>query len=100
MSIILFLLLALLLLASAFFSGTEAAFFSLNRVQLRRMERDSHRRSRRVLRVLARPWVLLTRPLAWMFSVPLPPSPMLNSVALVHWEPMPVTVAVPVEPES
>jgi CBS domain containing-hemolysin-like protein len=60
MSIILFALLVFLLLSSAFFSGAEAAFFSLNRVQLRRLAHDTHHRSRRVLQILARPGDLLT----------------------------------------
>jgi len=55
-----FLLLGFLLLTSAFFSGTEAAFFSLTRLHLRRLERDGRRRSRSVLHVLSRPGDLLT----------------------------------------
>lgn len=60
MSIALILVLGLLLLASAFFSGTETAFFSLHRMHLRRLERDAHPRAGRVLRVLGRPTDLLT----------------------------------------
>lgn len=60
MSIALILLLGFLLLASAFFSGTETAFFSLHRMHLRRLERDPRRRAGRVLRVLGRPTDLLT----------------------------------------
>ncbi len=52
--------LGLLLLASAFFSGTETAFFSLHRMHLRRLERDARPRAGRVLRVLGRPTDLLT----------------------------------------
>lgn len=48
-----------LLLLSAFFSGSEAALFSLDRVQLRRLERDGRASSRRVLRFLTRPDDLL-----------------------------------------
>jgi putative hemolysin len=59
MSALLLVILGLLLVASAFFSGTETAFFALNRVQVRRMERDGHSRTRRVLAVLARPQDLL-----------------------------------------
>jgi len=53
-------LLILLLLTSAFFSGTEAAFFALSRVQLRRLERDKKGTSRRILEVLSRPSYFLT----------------------------------------
>lgn len=52
-------LLLLLLVFSACFSSIEAAFFSLNRVQQRRLERDGRSSSRRVLRLLARPRDLL-----------------------------------------
>lgn len=53
-------LLVLLLLLSAFFSATEAAFLSLHRVHLRRLERDSRRSSRQILEVLSDPNYLLT----------------------------------------
>jgi CBS domain containing-hemolysin-like protein len=43
---------------SAFFSGTETAFFSLNRIQRRRLESDP--RGRRVLRMLEHPDLLLS----------------------------------------
>jgi CBS domain containing-hemolysin-like protein len=59
MSALLLVVLGLLLFASAFFSGTETAFFALNRLQVRRMERDGGSRARRVLAVLARPQDLL-----------------------------------------
>jgi putative hemolysin len=49
-----------LLLLSAFFSGTEAAFFALNRVQLRRMERDSRPVSGLIVEILSRPSHFLT----------------------------------------
>lgn len=52
-------LIGFLLLGSAFFSASEAAFYSLDRVQLRRMERDGRASSRRVRRALARPTDLL-----------------------------------------
>jgi putative hemolysin len=60
MSALLLVVLGLLLVASAFFSGTETAFFALNRVQIRRMERDGRPRARRVLAILARPQDLLS----------------------------------------
>lgn len=53
-------LLVLLLLLSAFFSATEAAFLSLHRVHLRRLERDGRRSSRQLLEVLSNPSYLLT----------------------------------------
>jgi putative hemolysin len=59
MSALLLVVLGMLLVASAFFSGTETAFFALNRLQVRRMERDGGSRARRVLTVLTRPQDLL-----------------------------------------
>ncbi len=59
MSALLLVVLALLLATSAFFSGAETAFFALNRLQIRRMERDGGSRARRVLAVLRRPQDLL-----------------------------------------
>lgn len=53
-------LIALLLLLSGFFSGTEAAFFALNRVQRRRLERDGSAVARLVLDTLSRPTHFLT----------------------------------------
>ncbi len=52
--------LIVLLLLSAFFSGVEAAFFSLDRVQLRRLERDSRPTSAQIVDQLSRPSRLLT----------------------------------------
>jgi len=49
----------ILLVASALLSATEASFFSLNRVQLRRFERDGRSSSKRVLRLLSKPSHLL-----------------------------------------
>src|SRR5690606_27281258 len=53
-------LLVLLLLLSGFFSATEAAFLSLHRVHLRRLELDSRRSSRHILEVLSAANCLLT----------------------------------------
>ncbi len=53
------LILVLLVLASAAFSGSEAAFFSLNQIQIRQLETSRDRASRWVLRLLARPQRLL-----------------------------------------
>ncbi|MBD3235604.1 MAG: DUF21 domain-containing protein [Candidatus Eisenbacteria bacterium] len=55
MAIGLALLLLFLLLSSAYFSGTEAALFSLSRLQLRHMEQRRDRRSRRILKLLHDP---------------------------------------------
>lgn len=49
-----------LLLLSGFFSGTEAAFFSLDRLQLRKLERDGRPSSAKILQILARPSSFLT----------------------------------------
>ena len=51
----LFGLLALLLLLSAFFSGSETALMSLNRYQLRHKSRQGHRGARLAERLLKRP---------------------------------------------
>ena len=48
-------LLALLLLLSAFFSGSETALMSLNRYQLRHKAREGHRGARLAERLLQRP---------------------------------------------
>ena len=48
-------LLLLLLLLSAFFSGSETALMSLNRYQLRHKAREGHRGARRAERLLKRP---------------------------------------------
>jgi len=48
-------LLMLLLLASAFFSGTETALMTLNRYRLRHAAREGHRGARLAERLLARP---------------------------------------------
>lgn len=55
MAIGLALLLLFLLLLSAYFSGSEAALFSLSRLQLRHMEERRDRASRRILRLLRDP---------------------------------------------
>ena len=53
-------LIIVLLLLSAFFSGTEAAFFALNRVQRRRLERDPRPVSGLIMEILSRPNHFLT----------------------------------------
>lgn len=52
-------LLAVLLAASAFFSGSETAFFSLQRETLLAFEKSSRRRANRVVELLATPRELL-----------------------------------------
>jgi putative hemolysin len=53
------LLLLVLLLASAFFSGTETAYFSLSRVFLKKMENSESRSTKRVIKLLRHPRRLL-----------------------------------------
>jgi putative hemolysin len=52
--------LAGLLLLSAFHSASETALFSLNRIQLRRLEHSRRRRDRAVVRLLERPAEVLS----------------------------------------
>ncbi len=59
-SIVLLVLLALLLVSSGFFSGTETALFALNRVQRRRFEEASSIRAQLITRSLRRPRELLS----------------------------------------
>lgn len=51
--------LILFILLSAFFSGSEAAMFSLSRVYLKKLENDGGKRAKRVLKLLANPRKLL-----------------------------------------
>ena len=53
------LLLSILIAASAFFSGSETALFSLSRTQLARLGKDEGTRARTLLALLARPRLLL-----------------------------------------
>lgn len=52
-------ILILLLLFSAFFSGTETAFFSLSRIYLKKLENSGGGSSRRIISLLRRPRRLL-----------------------------------------
>ncbi len=83
-----------LLLASAFFSGTEAALFSLDRVQLRRLERDGRPSSRRVLRFLARPDELLVLILTGNTLVNIGLSVFATSFAVKRFGPRGVEIAI------
>lgn len=56
---ILFSALGVLIIISAFFSGTETAMMAINRYRLRHMARKGHRQSQMVLRLLERPDRLL-----------------------------------------
>jgi len=52
-------LLIVLFLLSAFFSGSETAFFSLPRIYLKKLENSGNRSSKRILRLLLQPRRLL-----------------------------------------
>jgi len=52
--------LLVLILLSGFFSGSETALFSINRIQLKRLEKDGDRGERTVGRLLRRPQRLLS----------------------------------------
>ena len=47
------------LIISAFFSGSETAFFSLTKIQIKKIEKNSNQSSRRILRLLKNPRELL-----------------------------------------
>lgn len=47
------------LLLSAFFSGSETAFFSLSKIHLKKLEKENDRKTRRVVRLLHNPRELL-----------------------------------------
>ena len=57
---VLFALLALLILASAFFSGSETALMSLNRYRLRHLANGGHRAAQRTARLLERRDLLIS----------------------------------------
>ena len=59
-SILLLVVLILLLFCSGFFSGTETALFSLNRIQRRRLKEDKGAPPQLITRVLGRPRELLS----------------------------------------
>ena len=60
MTLALLALLVVLLAASSFFSGSETALFSLDRLSLRTLEQRGDPRSRRVISLLGRPAHLLS----------------------------------------
>ncbi len=51
----LFTILGILILISAYFSGSETGMMSLNRYRLRHLEKEKHKGARRVSKLLARP---------------------------------------------
>lgn len=52
-------LIAILLLISAFFSGSETAFFSLSKIQLKKLEKSNKSSSKRIFRLLSKTRQLL-----------------------------------------
>ena len=47
------------LILSAFFSGSETAFFSLSKIQIKKLEKSNNKSSKRILRLLNKPKELL-----------------------------------------
>ena len=47
------------LILSAFFSGSETAFFSLSKIQLKKLTKQKNKKSKRILKLLAKPKQLL-----------------------------------------
>ena len=85
MSIFVFVLCGLLLHASVFFYGPETAVFALNRVNLRRLERDGTRRSARVLAIAAQPQDLLNTVLVGNNLVNVAISVLATMLILERW---------------
>ncbi len=56
-----YLILLLLLMLSAFFSGSETAFFSINKLQIKKLESNKDSTSKRILRLLKNPTYLLIK---------------------------------------
>ncbi len=54
-----YLTLLLLLVLSAFFSGSETAFFSINKLQIKKLESNKDKSSKRILRLIKNPTYLL-----------------------------------------
>ena len=52
---VLFATLGILIIFSAYFSGSETGIMSLNRYRLRHLEKQNHRGAKRVSKLLARP---------------------------------------------
>ncbi len=58
-SILYFIIVIILFALSAFFSGSETAFFSINKLQLKKIESSGDKTSKRVLKLLEKPTYLL-----------------------------------------
>ena len=56
-----YLILLLLLMLSAFFSGSETAFFSINKLQIKKLESNKDSASKRILKLLKNPTYLLIK---------------------------------------
>ncbi len=54
-----YLALLLLLVLSAFFSGSETAFFSINKLQIKKLESNKKNGSKRIIKLLGKPTYLL-----------------------------------------
>ncbi|MDM7916815.1 MAG: hemolysin family protein [Candidatus Eisenbacteria bacterium] len=87
-------LLAALLLASALFSGSEAALFSLNQVQIRQLQARKDQASRSVCRLLRTPQRLLNSLLVANTLVNVGLSSAVTSLAIAQFGPSGVQVAI------
>ncbi|NMM41867.1 HlyC/CorC family transporter [Pseudoalteromonas arctica] len=52
---VLFMILGILILCSAYFSGSETGIMSINRIRLRHLAKENHRAAKRVNKLLSRP---------------------------------------------
>ncbi|MBE0456115.1 CNNM domain-containing protein [Pseudoalteromonas sp. KG3] len=52
---VLFIILGILILCSAYFSGSETGIMSINRIRLRHLAKENHRAAKRVNKLLSRP---------------------------------------------
>ncbi len=89
-------LLLILLVLSAAFSGTETAFFSLGPVEMARLEQKGGRTGKRVARMLRRAYDLLSALLIGNLLVNTAASVVATSLCLKWFGPRGVAVAVPV----
>jgi putative hemolysin len=88
--------LLLLVLASALFSGSEAALFSLNQVQIRQIEAGADRSSRTVRALLRNPQRLLNSLLVGNTLANTGLSAVVTSFALLRFGEKGIQVAIPV----
>jgi len=54
-----FIFIIIFILLSAFFSGSETAFFSLSKIQLKKLEKSKSKKAKRIFRLLKKPHQLL-----------------------------------------